>query len=339
MRYLVTGHTGFKGAWLTLMLLQRGHEVVGLSLSPLENSLFDRAGLGGLLKQDLRVDIREASGTIKSIRNLAPDVVIHLAAQPLVLESYANPRATFETNVNGTLNVLEAISSTDSIRASVVVTTDKVYRNTSRVEGYREDEALGGDDPYSSSKAMADLLTQSWIKSFPGSPIAIARAGNVIGGGDVSANRLIPDVISATDAGAQVSLRNPDAIRPWQHVLDCLNGYLCLSDALLNGQGLGEWNFGPGPESFVPVGAVVEKTLALLGAETDWNHVPGDLHEAKLLSLDSAKAHSELSWQNLIKYPESIAWTTKWYKEIADGKSPLEATRNQIREFEARRLS
>jgi CDP-glucose 4,6-dehydratase len=273
---------------------------------------------------------------MSAIRDLEPDVIIHMAAQPLVLESYKNPRFTYETNVNGTLNILEAISQSDSVKASVIITTDKVYRNTSRIEGYREDERLGGDDPYSSSKAMADILTQSWVKSFPGSPIAIARAGNVIGGGDVSPNRLIPDVIAACEANESVVLRYPNAVRPWQHVLDCLNGYLCLVENLLAGQGLGAWNFGPGSESFVTVGKVVDQTQEYLGASPTWIHAPSDLHEASLLALDSSKAQAELKWANVLKYPESIKWTTDWYKAVARGDSALDVTGSQIRDFESR---
>lgn len=339
MRYLVTGHTGFKGAWLSLMLLQRGHEVVGLSLDPTPNALFERAGLSALLARDLRVDIRDAARTREGIQELEPDVVFHLAAQPLVIESYLNPRATFETNVNGTLNVLDGIAQTDSVQASVIITTDKVYRNTSREAGYREDEPLGGDDPYSSSKAMADLLTQSWVKSFPGAPLAIARAGNVIGGGDVSANRLIPDVIKAAESGQRVTLRNPDAVRPWQHVLDCLNGYLHLSDALLRGEGEGEWNFGPGPESFVTVSEVVNQTLAYIGQPAGWNLEKAELHEAQLLSLDSTKANLKLGWRNRLHYPESIQWTAEWYQKILNGLDPIDITRLQIERFDARSIS
>lgn len=339
MRYLVTGHTGFKGAWLSLLLQERGHEVVGLSLDPIRGSLFERSGLASLMSLDLRLDIRDQTETVSAIMNLEPDVIIHMAAQPLVLESYKNPRFTFETNVNGTLNILEAISQSNSVKASVIITTDKVYRNTSRIEGYREDEPLGGDDPYSSSKAMADLLTQSWVKSFPGSPIAIARAGNVIGGGDVSPNRLIPDVIAANEGNESVVLRYPDAVRPWQHVLDCLNGYLYLVENLLDGQGLGAWNFGPGPESFVTVGKVVEQTQEYLGAPPSWVHTPSDLHEASLLALDSSKAQEQLKWANVLKYPESIKWTTDWYRAVASGDAVLDVTRSQIQKFEERRLS
>lgn len=334
MRYLITGHTGFKGSWLSLLLLERGHEVVGLSLEPAKHSLFERATLGELVHEDLRVDIRDPESTLNSITNLSPDVVVHLAAQPLVIPSYSDPRYTFETNVGGTLNVLEAISKTPSVKASLVVTTDKVYRNTNRVMGYREDEPLGGHDPYSSSKAMADLLAQSWVKSFPGSPIAVARAGNVIGGGDVSANRLIPDVVSAVQNGTQVELRNPEAVRPWQHVLDCLNGYLQLTEALLLGNGAGEWNFGPDAESFVPVGKVVQETLKLLGVPTNWTQVDSELHEAELLALDSTKAFEKLGWKNFLEYPESIAWTTDWYQAIEAGKTPLDITCRQIKAFE-----
>ncbi len=251
MHYLITGHTGFKGPWLVLLLLSRGHQVSGLALNPDDGSLFQRAGLTEHLVSDFRVDIRDAEATAAAVKAAAPDVVVHMAAQSLVRESYRNPRYTYETNAIGTLNVLEAVGATPSVRAHVVITTDKVYRNVDQEAGYVETDPLGGDDPYSASKAMADLLAQSWIRSFPGVPTAIARGGNVIGGGDVSHDRLLPDLVAAYADGRAPQLRFPRAVRPWQHVLDCLNGYLVLADALLTGSGLGQWNFGPGRDSFV----------------------------------------------------------------------------------------
>jgi CDP-glucose 4,6-dehydratase len=336
MHYLVTGHTGFKGSWLALMLTSRGHDVSGLALDPPTGGLFETADVASALRDDRRVDIRDAVATADAIAELAPDVVLHLAAQPLVRESYRDPRTTFETNVMGTLNVLDAITATASIKASVIVTTDKVYRNVNRAEGYAESDPLGGHDPYSSSKAMADLLTQSWVASFPGAPTAIARAGNVIGGGDVSRDRLLPDLLTAFADGRAASLRFPDAVRPWQHVLDCLNGYLALADALIEGRGTGEWNLGPGPESFVPVGTVATLAAERWGGNASWRR-DGDEHphEAGLLALDASKAERELGWRNRLPFPASLDWTVDWQLAVASGRTASDITLQQLAEFEA----
>ncbi len=336
MHYLITGHTGFKGAWLSLWLSELGHEVSGLSLDPLSGSLFETANLGELMRTDARVDIRDAAETATCIAAIAPDVVFHLAAQPLVRRSYADPRGTFETNAMGTLNVLEAVSNTPSVKAHVVVTTDKVYRNVDQVAGYVEDDPLGGDDPYSASKAMADILTQSWVKSFPGVPTAIARAGNVIGGGDVSPNRLLPDLLSAFAEGREASIRYPEAVRPWQHVLDCLNGYLALADALLAGNGGGTWNFGPGEASFIPVGSVADIAARAWGEGARWSSLEGEhLHEANLLALDAAKAERLLGWSNRLPFPTSVEWTIDWARALERGTSSRDASLAQLRAFMA----
>lgn len=335
MHYLITGHTGFKGSWLSLLLLQRGHRVSGLSLDPLPGALFERARLGELLEHDLRVDIRDAAATAQAIASIAPDAVIHMAAQPLVRESYRSPRATFETNVMGTLNVIEGVQRTGSVRAHVVVTTDKVYRNVNQAAGYREMDPLGGDDPYSSSKAMADILTQSWVRSFPGVPTALARAGNVIGGGDVSPDRLLPDLLASFAIGRTPLLRYPQAVRPWQHVLDCLNGYLTLADALLAGGGRGEWNFGPSRQSFVDVAHLADLVAEFWGDGAGWTTDVGDHpHEATLLALDASKAERELGWHNRLSVRDSVAWTVSWEKDIRMGKDPRDITLAQIVAFE-----
>jgi CDP-glucose 4,6-dehydratase len=339
MHYLITGHTGFKGAWLTLLLKSQGHTVSGLALDPEVGSIFEQAEITSELANDFRIDIRDAVATAQGIQQANPDVVMHLAAQPLVRESYLEPRVTFETNVIGTLNVIEAVSNTSSVRAHVVITTDKVYRNVNRVEGYREDEPLGGDDPYSASKAMADILTQSWVKSFSGPPTAIARAGNVIGGGDVSKDRLLVDLLTNFVAGRATEIRYPNAVRPWQHVLDCVNGYIALSDALLDGAGLGEWNFGPGAHSFVPVRGVADKAAALWGEDAAWVDTSSHdhLHEASLLALDASKAEAKLEWSNKLSFDESLAWTVDWQNQVARlGKSARDVTMAQISEFKKR---
>ena len=337
MHYLVTGHTGFKGAWLTLLLTSQGHTVSGIALDPEPGSLYEVANLASHVKTDVRCDIRDVARVTEAIQEINPDVLIHLAAQPLVRRSYREPRETFETNVNGTLNILEASQNCSNLKARVIITTDKVYKNVNRIEGYLETEPLGGDDPYSSSKAMADILTQSWIKSFPAMPTAIARAGNVIGGGDVCEDRLIPDAVRAFTAGKPLQIRFPNAVRPWQHVLDCVNGYVALADELLAGEGLGEWNFGPGPESFVRVGDVVEAASAMWGdgatVELDKGPHP---HEANLLALDSTKALTHLGWKNRVLYPESLGWTIEWEKRRFHGEDALALTLEQLAEFSAR---
>lgn len=336
MRYLITGHTGFKGAWLTLLLASRGHSVSGYSLDPAAGSLFELGKLSELLAHDVRADIRDAGSLTAMVREIQPEVVIHLAAQPLVRESYRNPRETFETNAMGTLNVLEATQQSSSLLARLIITTDKVYRNVDRVAGYVESDALGGHDPYSSSKAMADILTQSWVASFPGVTTAIARAGNVIGGGDVSPDRLLPDLLRSFAGGVPADIRYPGAVRPWQHVLDCLNGYLLLVDSMVkSGQG-GEWNFGPGPENFIPVGELADLAADIFGPGAIWT-TDGSIqpHEANLLALDASKANAQLAWRDKLDFDSSVRWTVDWQKAVSSGKSAREITSRQIAEFEA----
>lgn len=335
MHYLITGHTGFKGAWLAIWLLHRGHQVSGIALDPEPGALFEAADLSSQMTGDLRIDIRQSAALDEAVKGLAPDVVMHLAAQPLVRESYRDPRTTIETNVMGTLNLLQAVAATPTVKAQVIVTTDKVYRNVRQIWGYRETDALGGDDPYSASKAMADILTNSWVQSFPGPPTAIARAGNVIGGGDVSRDRLLPDLLRQFAAGQAVAIRYPDAVRPWQHVLDCLNGYLTLADALLAGAGEGSWNFGPDAESFVPVRVIADKVARLWGEGAAWRHVnEGEPHEAELLALDARRAQVELGWRNYLDLDTSLAWTVDWTRSWLSGDDARLASLAQVEAFE-----
>jgi CDP-glucose 4,6-dehydratase len=339
MRYFITGHTGFKGSWLTLWLTSEGHEVYGLSLDPEPGSLFELAEVGELCAFDQRGDIRDPEIVSSAIMNAQPDVVVHMAAQPLVLDSYTRPRWTMETNVMGTLNVLEAVSLVGNVKALLVVTTDKVYRNVNQDEGYSESDPLGGDDPYSASKAMADILTHSWAKSFPGTRIAVARAGNVIGGGDVSPDRLLPDLVKHLRAGTTPILRNPEAIRPWQHVLDCLNGYRTLIVMLLDETHeinvAGGWNIAPDEDSFASVGELATLVMKEWGANGIWTTACAEkLYEAQLLSLDSSRANTELGWSSKLEFGTALTWTLNWYKGFDSNSSARQITLRQIHEFQ-----
>lgn len=335
MRYLLTGHTGFKGSWLALLLDSRGHEVCGLALDPPERGLYHMADVGSVMRCDIRADVREPGVVVEALSACEPDVVVHLAAQPLVRESLRDPRTTIETNVTGTLNVLEAVHGSASVLAHVVVTTDKVYRNVNQIWGYREHDALGGDDPYSASKAMAELLVHAWSASFGGCPTATARAGNVIGGGDVSAERLMPDLLAAYADGRAPVIRYPSAVRPWQHVLDALDGYLTLVDALLAGQGAGAWNFGPDSSSFVTVAEVADRVATLFDAPMPWVH-DADAHpeEAGLLALDATRAEVLLGWRGRLQLQESLQWTVDWARRVRAHEPAGAVTRSQIAAYD-----
>ena len=337
MHFLITGHTGFKGVWLSLMLRQRGHLVSGISLQPEVGSLFARAEIGKFLENDIRCDIRKSSKLNSYFIDLNPDVVVHLAAQALVRESYKNPIDTFETNVMGTLNVIKASQLVRDLKAQLIITTDKVYKNINKASGYLETDALGGQDPYSASKAMADIAAQSWLASFENPLTAIARAGNVIGGGDVCADRLIPDLVHSYSSGLTPKLRAPESIRPWQHVLDCLNGYLILIDKVLDGSADGAWNFGPDQNQTKTVADVANIAGAVWGAEKSWeNDLGTHPHEASVLILDSNKARTKLGWSDKLNFEESVEWTINWYKNVNNGNDPLEETLKNIREFDSK---
>jgi len=337
MHFLITGHTGFKGAWLSLLLRERGHLVSGISLDSESNSLFVRAKVADVLENSIECDIRDSEKLQKHFQSVNPDVVIHLAAQSLVRESYKDPVGTFDTNVNGTINVLKSSQFLGQLRAQLIVTTDKVYKNVNKLNGYLEDDPLGGADPYSASKAMADIATQSWVSSFPAAPTAIARAGNVIGGGDVCADRLIPDLVKSYSSGTTPRLRAPNSVRPWQHVLDCLNGYLTLVDAILAGKASGPWNFSPDQNQIRTVANVSEAAGEIWGENKSWEQdVSQHPHEASLLLLNSNKAREELGWHDKLDFEESISWTVNWYKNVFEGNDPLIETLKNIRDFESR---
>jgi CDP-glucose 4,6-dehydratase len=338
MHVLVTGHTGFKGAWLVSLLNQLGHSVSGLALDPIPGSLFDCGGFDSRVRQDFRGDIRSVAVVQETLREAQPDIVVHLAAQSLVLESYVRPRETYEVNVFGTLNVLETIKANDCVSSAVIVTTDKVYANTGKLTGYVETDPLGGADPYSSSKAMADLLTSGWAQSFDVCPLGIARAGNVIGGGDVSAHRLMPDLMRDFTRGTPAAIRNPKAVRPWQHVLDCLNGYLLLIDFLEMNRSSGAWNFGPEPTSFTTVAELADTardTYMRLGeSHATWNAITvKQEHEAALLTLDSTKARGELGWRDHLTFEQAVEWTVEWAVRVNAGESAARVTDTQVQRF------
>jgi len=337
-RVLLTGHTGFKGSWLALWLLQLGARVTGVSLDPDTNpSLFAalnllEAGLPGAL-HDHRLDIRDAEALASLVAAADPEVVLHLAAQPLVRRSYADPLGTWATNMQGTLHLLEALRPLDRPCAVVMVTTDKVYANREWCYGYRETDRLGGHDPYSASKAGAELAIASWRASFCGTAphqtphlaIATARAGNVIGGGDWAADRIVPDAMRACAAGEPLILRNPTATRPWQHVLEPLSGYLQLAEALAADPAAHAeaWNFGPQLEANRPVAELVEALQHHWPGQWHDHSDPHAPHEAGLLHLVIDKAVSRLGWQPRWDFATTVARTAGWYRQVASGAAPL----------------
>jgi len=336
---LITGHTGFKGSWLIAMLHHQGAKVSGIALDPVAGGIFEKAALHEILAHDIRLDIRNSVELTKAIQRISPEVVIHLAAQPLVLVSYEQPTETYETNVIGTLNVLQAVEATSSVEATLIITTDKVYRQEPGVEkAFVESDALGAADPYSTSKAMADLLTQSWIAGHPEARIAIARAGNVIGGGDVAQNRLLPDLVKAFGTGTTGRVRNPEFVRPWQHVLDCLAGYESLTEALISGKAKsGAYNFGPAPESPLKVREVASIAVSVWGESANWlAEERNQPHESNFLILDSEKSNMALGWTEKLTSMEAIQWSIEWSKREWSGESARLLTLEQLSNFFAR---
>jgi len=333
MKILITGHTGFKGSWLTFLLKELGHELYGYALPPLKQSLFNESGLSKLYTREKYADIRDYQELLLSIKENSPDVIFHLAAQPLVRYSYSNPEETFTVNVDGTLNTLRAYEQSESTSSLIVITTDKVYRNDESGFPFNESDPLGGVDPYSTSKAMADLLTQSWSSSISNKRIAIARAGNVIGGGDFATDRLIPDLVRSIQEDRKPALRNPTSVRPWQHVLDCLNGYIHLLGASTAIEHGSAWNFGPEHQDYRTVRDVTTQFISNFNL-AGWEEATHDsLHEAKFLTLNSNKAMAELNWYNRLDFEEAVKWTAEWYKDYLEGKPAFEITNNQVSKF------
>lgn len=338
-RVLVTGHTGFKGGWLSLWLHQLGAQVSGLSLpAPTEPSFFEQTRLQELVDHHLG-DVRDYDAVKAAIEKAQPEVVFHLAAQPLVRYSYDNPVETFATNVMGTVHVLEACRHVPSVRAVICITTDKCYENREWVWPYRENDPMGGHDPYSSSKGAAELAIAAYRRSYPDGPaIASVRAGNVIGGGDWAADRLIPDIIRALQAGQRPLIRNPRSIRPWQHVMEALGGYLLIAQKLLEGRSemATAYNFGPNEEDTRPVGWIVEHMLQEWGAE-GWDQ-PNEPqpHEAVLLKLDTSKARAELDWRPAFALKDALAKVIEWHAEVHRGGDAREVSLRQLQEYSDR---
>ena len=340
-RVLVTGHTGFKGSWLALWLERLGAEVFGLAKPPAtEPSLFAAAEVGEVMTS-LEGDIVDPRAVANAIETARPTVVLHLAAQAIVRESHLNPVETFATNVVGTASVLDGARRAPDLRALVSVTSDKCYENNEWVWGYREDEPMGGHDPYSASKGCAELVTSSMRRSFfqteGSASVGSARAGNVVGGGDWAADRLVPDIVRAWSIDEEVVIRRPNAVRPWQHVLEPLAGYLQLAERLAAGDdGFSEgWNFGPSEHDTRPVGWIVERMAERWGADTPWRVCDeGGPHEANLLRLDSSKARHQLGWQPQLSLDTAIDWIVDWYRGFYQGESARALTLDQIDRYQ-----
>ena len=335
-RVFVTGHTGFKGSWLCTWLVDAGARVTGYALAPdTRPSLFDSAGVEQGMTSIL-ADVRDAAAIQSALTASGAEIVFHLAAQSLVRESYRAPVETYATNVMGTANVLEAVRNTPSVRAVVVVTSDKCYENREWSWPYRESDPLGGHDPYSSSKACAELVAAAYRASFH-VPIATARAGNVIGGGDWAKDRLVPDLMRAFAKGEAAVIRNPLAIRPWQHVLEPLHGYLILAESLLRGEHADAWNFGPGDADVKPVQWVADELVRRWGNGASWTQDSGSHpHEAHMLKLDSAKARTQLHWMPRLSLSEALDWIVEWHREFdVSPRRASETTLQQIKQFEA----
>lgn len=346
-RVFITGHTGFKGSWLSLWLQRQGAELTGYALAPLtQPNLYTLAGIGAGM-HSVEGDLDDLAALQAAMAAARPEVVLHLAAQPLVYAGYADPVETFRTNLMGTVHLLDAARRTPGIRAVVNVTTDKCYENREWSWGYRETDRLGGFDPYSNSKACSELATASFRSAFfpldgfagHGVALATARAGNVIGGGDWGADRLIPDLIRAIAAGQPALIRRPGAIRPWQHVLEPLGGYLLLAQRLVE-QGprfASAWNFGPADDDAQPVQWIVEQMARLWGDGAAWSVDAGaHPHEAHHLRLDCSRARTELGWHARLNLETALEWTVRWYRETAHGGDPRALCEQQIAAYENR---
>jgi CDP-glucose 4,6-dehydratase len=339
-RVLVTGHTGFKGSWLTLWLTQLGAQVTGISdRVPTDPALYSLARVEQDI-DDVRLDVRDHQALASALVRARPEIVIHMAAQSLVRASFQNPRETYETNVMGTVNLLDAVRSSDSTRAVVNVTSDKCYENREWDWGYRESEPMGGHDPYSNSKGCAELVTDAYRRSFFSEAqsvrLASARAGNVVGGGDWARDRLVPDIMRGALDGAEIRIRNPHSIRPWQHVLNPLSGYLVLAQALFeSAEYASGWNFGPADEDAREVQWIVAQITELWPVSLRWvTDSDPHPHEAAYLKLDSSRARAHLSWRPTWGLADGIAAVVSWYRGLREGEDMRSLTLRQIESFQ-----
>lgn len=341
-KILVTGHTGFKGSWLTIWLKKLGADVIGFSKSvPTIPSLYEISDVGKDIKS-ITGDVQDFEFLKKTINDYEPEIIFHMAAQSLVIKSYSDPIETFATNVMGTVNLLHATKETKKPKVVVNVTSDKCYENNESLEGYSENDPMGGHDPYSSSKGCAELITKSFRSSFFSSndknhtSLASVRAGNVLGGGDWAENRLVPDIIRAIENKKSVNIRNPNALRPWQHVLDPLHGYIILAEKLWNEQTKYSegWNFGPEKNEIKPVSWIMEKFNEIWKNKIDWVIDQNELHEAKNLILNCQKAKAGLGWNSKIDIETTLKWTIEWYEKYFEGENMRKVTENQIEKFQ-----
>lgn len=348
-KVFLTGHTGFKGSWLSLWLQKLGAEVTGYSLDPpTKPSLFEIANVADSMFS-IKGNILDANNLHRTIKKVKPEIVIHMAAQSLVENSYLEPIETYSTNIMGTVHVLEAIRKTSSVKSVIIVTSDKCYENKEWDWAYRENEPLGGYDPYSSSKACAELISSAYRSSYfnketyikHGVSIATVRAGNVIGGGDWAINRLVPDIINSFVHGHDLQIRNPEAIRPWQHVLEPLRGYLNLAEQLFtNGPDYAEaWNFGPNESDVKQVKWIAANMAEMWGQDAQIiKQKTNGFHEAKYLKLDNSKARASLNWKPILEIKDSLKLTIDWYKQLLQGIDAIDITMRQIIEYEKRAL-
>ncbi len=344
-KVFITGHTGFKGSWLSLWLSNMGADVYGYSLLPNKSkNLFNILDIPSLIKKSIIGDIRDLDFLIKNIKECDPEIVFHMAAQPLVRLSYNDPIETFSTNVIGTANVMESLKACSSLKSSVIITSDKCYENKETFESYTEDDPMGGHDPYSASKGCSELVISSYKNSFfssetydhHGNAVASARAGNVIGGGDWSDDRLIPDAIKCFESNKTLLIRSPNAIRPWQHVLEPLNGYMILAEKLYNDgvEFSGGWNFGPSDSDNISVSDIVKIIVKIWDEKVEWKiDESKKKHEANILKLNCTKSRSRLNWKPKWNAERAIESTISWYKALASGKDMYKFSIAQIEEY------
>jgi CDP-glucose 4,6-dehydratase len=334
MRILITGHTGFKGGWLSHLLSSFGHELFGYSDKIISGGIYEISKVSNLFAKEKIANIKNENDLGKFFNQVLPDFVIHLAAQPIVLKSYKDQLDTYQTNVNGTLNVLEAVNRSDTCAKVLIITSDKVYKKSAKAIDFDESSCLGGGDPYSNSKAMADLLSQSWVFDNGDKKVAIARAGNVIGAGDVSENRLVPDLFRALSSNEELLIRNKNSVRPWQHVLDCLNGYIHLIDNFQAIENHSSWNFGPIGDEKLDVQSIIkifQKKFPNIKVRYS-TEISKEI-ELNYLGIDSSKSTRVLKWKPKYNIQEAVEDISFWYQGLYEGIDPVKLTKKSLEKF------